>query len=78
MRKTKIMSFSVPPEFEEEIQAIAESEHRTISEFIREAVRQYIAKKNFKETRRAVSARLRRQGISEKDVEDALIEERKG
>ena len=78
MRTTKIMSFSVPPEFEAEIQSIAKSEHRTISEFLREAVRQYIAKKNFELTRATVAERLKSQGISEQDVEDAVSDERDG
>ena len=31
MRSTKVIAFSVPPEFEHEIQKHAKAEHRTIS-----------------------------------------------
>ena len=78
MRTTKIMSFSVPPEFEEEIQALAKKEHRTISEFLREAVRQYIAAKNLADTRASIADKLRKKGLSEQDVEEAVRDERKG
>ena len=78
MRTTKIMSFSVPPEFEKQIQKRAKREHRTISEFLREAVRQYVATRELEETRAKVSARLLKQGLSEQDVEDAVNDQRKG
>jgi CopG family transcriptional regulator/antitoxin EndoAI len=78
MRSSKIMSFSVPPEFEEKIQKLAKREHRTISEFLREAVRQYMATRDLEETRQKVSARLAKEGVSENDVEDAVAELRNG
>jgi Arc/MetJ-type ribon-helix-helix transcriptional regulator len=43
MRTTKIITFSVPPAIEALIHKHAEREHMTISEFLREAVRRYIA-----------------------------------
>jgi Arc/MetJ-type ribon-helix-helix transcriptional regulator len=78
MRTTKVMSFSVPPEFEDQILVAAKSEHRTVSEFLREAVRQYITKQKFEETRQAVSARLKKKGLKETDVEDIVNELRGG
>ena len=78
MRTTKIISFSVPPEFEEEIHAMAKKEHRTISEFLREAVRHYIAARSLADTRASIAERLRKQGLSEKDVEEAIRDGRRG
>lgn len=43
MRTTKIMTFSIPPAIEVLIQKYAKQEHMTISEFLREAVRRYVA-----------------------------------
>lgn len=70
------MSFSVPPEIEMQIQNLAKKEHRTISEFLREAIRHYVAMRNLEDTRTIVSARLLKKGITEKDVEDAVKEQR--
>ncbi len=72
MRTSKIISFSVPPEFEEQILAAAKNEHRTVSEFLREAIRQYLVKKRFDETRLDVSLKLKNQGIQESDVDDII------
>lgn len=77
MRTTKVIAFSVPPEFENEIQKHARAEHRTISEYLREAVRQYMTLREFEQTRRAVGKRMKRRGLKQSDVESALSEVRK-
>lgn len=77
MRTTKVLAFSVPPELENEIQKHAKAEHRTISEYIREAVRQYMSLREFEQTRKSVSKRLKKKGLKPSDVEDALSLTRK-
>ena len=77
MRTTKVIAFSVPPDFENEIQKQAKAEHRTISEYIREAVRQYMTLREFEQTRKAVAKRMKRKGLKASDVEAALSEVRK-
>lgn len=77
MRTTKIIAFSVPPGFEREIQKHAKAEHRTVSEYLREAVRQYMALREFERTRKTVSARLKRKGVKPADVEAVLSDIRK-
>ena len=77
MRTTKVIAFSVPPEFENEIQTHAKAEHRTISEYIREAVRQYMTLREFEQTQKAVGKRMKRKGLRPSDVESALSEARK-
>ena len=47
MRTTKIIAFSVPPGFERAIQQRAKAEHRTVSEYLREAVREYMTLREF-------------------------------
>jgi predicted transcriptional regulator len=71
------MAFSVPPEFENEIQKHARAEHRTISEYLREAVRQYMDLKEFEQTRKAVSKRLKKKGRKSSDVALAVAQLRK-
>src|SRR5690606_28208267 len=51
MRTTKVVTFSVPPEFEIRIQEHARLEHRTVSEYLREAVRQYMDLSKFEVAR---------------------------
>jgi CopG family transcriptional regulator/antitoxin EndoAI len=77
MRTTKVMAFSVPPEFEDEIQKHAKAEHRTISEYLREAVRQYMNLREFEQTQKTVSKRLKKKGQKSSDVEAVISEFRK-
>ncbi len=77
MRTTKVIAFSVPPEFENEIQKHAKAEHRTISEYLREAVRQYMLLREFEQVRKSVTKRMKRKGLKSSDVETALSEARK-
>ena len=77
MRTTKVIAFSVPPEFENEIQKHAKTEHRTISEYIREAVRQYMTLREFERTRKTVSKRLKHKGLKPSAVDTALSVARK-
>ncbi|HEX6513002.1 MAG TPA: ribbon-helix-helix domain-containing protein [Chloroflexota bacterium] len=41
MRPSRTVTISLPPELAEQVDEIARSEHRTRSELLREAVRQY-------------------------------------
>jgi len=46
MRTAKVISLSLPPEMEKEVQKIAKAEHRTVSELLREAFRQYLTNRD--------------------------------
>ena len=52
MRTAKVISLSLPPEMEEEVQKIAKEEHRTISELLREAFRQYLTNRDLNAIRK--------------------------
>ena len=41
-RKSKVISFSMPPEMAEQVQQVVEEDGRTVSEFLREAIRLYM------------------------------------
>ncbi len=77
MRTTKVMAFSVMPEFEIAIQKHAKLEHRTTSEYIREAVRQYMSLRAFDATHTQVMKRLKRKGLKASVVDDVIDDLRK-
>ena len=77
VRTTKVVAFSVPPEFECLIHQHAKDEHRTVSEYLREAVRKYMSFCEFNVTQKAVSKRLRRHGLKPSDIEGVLKSVRK-
>ena len=52
MRTAKVISLSLPPDMEKEVQHVAKLEHRTISELLREAFRQYLANRDLAAIRR--------------------------
>ena len=41
-RKSKVISFSMPPEMAEQVQQVVDEEGRTVSEFLRDAIRLYM------------------------------------
>ena len=77
MRTTKIIAFSVPPAFEMAIQQHAKAEHRTMSEYIREAVRQYMAVQKFEATRMNVREKMKKRGLKATDVASEVEKLRK-
>lgn len=77
MRTTEIISFSVPPEFKKELSEAAKNEHRTLSEFLREAARFYMKRRRYELAHELVSKRLQEGGISIDDVEAEIDELRR-
>ncbi len=73
-RKTKILTLSVPPEMLEELERVAKAESRTKSELFREALREYVSRRRWRELQAYGRERAQRMGITEADVE-RLIEE---
>ncbi len=51
-RKTKTITFSLPPEMAEQVRDVMRDEGRTMSELIREAFRNYIEKRKWLRTMR--------------------------
>lgn len=46
-RKTKTITFSLPPEMAEQVQQVMKEEGRTMSELIREALRNYMEEREW-------------------------------
>ena len=59
-RKSKVVTFSMPPEMAEEVQRIVRKEGRTMSEFLREAIRLYIDEREWLRRERRQRAEARR------------------
>ena len=58
-RKSRVITFSMPPEMAQQVQQVVEEEERTMSEFLREAIRLYMDEREWlrRERRRRAKAR---------------------
>ncbi len=77
MRTAKVISLSLPPDMELEVQKVAKAEHRTVSELLREAFRQYLANRDlasFRKEGRKVAKRMR---LNPEDIEKIVRSGRK-
>lgn len=76
MRSTKLITVSLMPEFLERLNALAKEESRTRSELLREALRCYIADKEFKRLQEYGQKKAAKLGLKEDDVERLIGEYR--
>lgn len=77
MRTTEIISFSVSPEFKKELAEAAKNEHRTLSEFLREAARFYMKHRRYELAHEIVSKKLEESGVTIDDIEAEVDELRR-
>ena len=66
-RKTKTITFSLLPEMAEQVQEVMREEGRTMSELIREALRNYIEEREWLRTIRYERLRSREEEVEETD-----------
>ena len=59
-RNRKVITFSMPPEMAEQVQQVVEEEGRTMSEFLREAIRLYMEEREWLRQERRQRAKARR------------------
>jgi CopG family transcriptional regulator / antitoxin EndoAI len=79
MRIAKTLSITLPPELLAIAEKLAQKEHRTKSELIREALRHYIHEREWQTSRSRAVIRARIMGItSEEDVDRIVQEHRHG
>ena len=80
MRSTKAISITLSPDLNEEIWKIARTERKSISDILREALRQYAANRAVSEVRKQLRKTLRNnlrgRKIGPDDVENLLDEKR--
>jgi len=75
--KATIISISLPPDMTKEVQAMAKEERRSVSEVIREAVRQYGANKDLKALRKEGRKAAKKMGLKPSDVARIVSEGRR-
>jgi len=77
LRTYQTMSLSLPPKLVKAISSQAKQEGKTKSEFIREALRQYLELKELRKAQAVFSQRIREVGVAEEaDVERIVDESR--
>ncbi len=59
-RNRKAITFSLPPEMDEQVRRFIEEEDRTMSEFLREAIRLYMDEQEWLRRERLQRAKARR------------------
>ena len=59
-RKRKAITFSLPPEMDEQVRQFIQEEDRTMSEFLREAIRLYLDEQEWLRRQRRQRAEARR------------------
>jgi Arc/MetJ-type ribon-helix-helix transcriptional regulator len=76
MRTTKTISITIPPEMLERASLLAKKEDRTMSEFIREAIRYYERSRFWEETNSYGRTRATELNLTENDVQRLIDETR--
>lgn len=77
MRTARVVSVSLPPDMEKEIQQIAKEERRTVSEVLREAFKQYAINRDLELVRKEGRKVAKRLKLTEDDVVRIVREGRK-
>ena len=77
MRTAKVISLSLPPDMEKEVQQVAKAEHRTVSELLREAFRQYLANRDLATVRREGHGVAKKMKLKPEDIDRIVREGRK-
>ncbi|OGR31207.1 MAG: hypothetical protein A2139_09530 [Desulfobacca sp. RBG_16_60_12] len=78
MRRTKLISFSILPDFLREVEKVAKEEHRTKSELIREALRRYIEDREWEKLSRYARRKSAETGIKTEEDIQRVVDEYRG
>lgn len=76
-RTTRTVTLSLPPEMADKIEELMKKEGRTRSELLREALRQYVEDREWREILRYGRMKAKEKGITEDQVEDIVDAYRK-
>ena len=72
MRTARVISLSLPPDMEKEVLKVAKEEHRTISELLREAFRQYLANRDLASVRKEGRQIAKKMKLKPEDVQKII------
>ena len=75
MRTTRVLSITLPEPMLEEMQALAKKENRTMSELVREALRQYQEDRYWKEIQAYARPRAEAIGVHNEDDVVRVVKE---
>jgi len=75
VRTYQTMSLSLPPKLVKAITSQAKREGKTKSEFIREALRQYLEQKELRRAQAVFSERAREVGVTEEAAVERIVDE---
>lgn len=78
LRVTKLISFSIMPDFLREVEQVAKEENRTKSELIREALRRYIEERKWEELTRYARIKAGEAGIKTEEDVQRIVDEFRG
>lgn len=78
MRLTKLISFSIMPDFLREVEKVAKEENRTKSELIREALRRYIEDREWEKLTRYARIKSAATGIKTEEDIQRLVDKFRG
>ena len=76
LRTTKLITISIMPELLKKLNQAAKEESRTRSELLREALRRYLAEREWQRLQRYGQRKARELNLKEKDVERLVNEYR--
>ena len=77
MRTSKTLSITLPPEMLAAAVEMARREHRTMSELVREALREYERKNWWAQSNAYGQAKAQERGLTENDVEKQVADVRR-
>lgn len=75
MRQTVVWTISLPPQMAEKAEALAKRENRSRSELIREALRQYVALREWEQMQVKASLKAHNLGITDESKVEQIIDE---
>ena len=78
MRLTKLISFSIMPDFFKEVEKAAREENRTKSELIREALRRYLEDREWEKLTRYARKKSAETGIRTEEEIQRVVDESRG
>ena len=78
MRLTKLISFSIMPDFLREVENVAKEENRTKSELIREALRRYMEDREWEKLTRYARIKSAATGIKTEEDIQRVVDEFRG
>jgi len=78
LRLSKIISFSIMPDFLREVEKVAKEENRTKSELIREALRRYLEDREWDKLTRYARRKSAETGIKTEEDIQRVVDEYRG